>query len=533
MARNYYYVMKRFFSIIFCLLIASMTIAKNNDGKLSMPAVYSDNMVLQCDRDIVLTGTARKGARVKVQIQPCFRVYRGCLLAPRTRLSFSTRADGNGQWRITLPKLPAGGPYRIVVKSGTNEQLVFDDVWMGDVWLFSGQSNMTFKVCEMSAEDAKAVTEEVQKQPVHVLYMQERYLTNNQAWSIEALDDVNAFNYFDLSAGWQRSSDADVQQFSAIAMQMAAIVADSLKRHIGVIINSVGGSATESWIPRQALEERYPEILSDWKNNDIIQPWVRQRARENSALRDTPEQWHPYAPTYLFRAGNEPMGDYALKGVVWYQGESNAHDVKVHERLFPLLVDSWRYWQMNEKMPFLFVQLSSMNRETWPEFRDSQRRLAEQIDDCWMAVCSDVGDSLDVHPKRKRPVAQRLAAQALGNVYGYDVETQGPTIEQATFDKDGNVVLTFSHAEGLHFPKEGVPANAFEFVYDDGKTANAIPRIKDNTVILQKPETKPHSVRFAWQPFTRAIVYNKVGYPASTFIKPLSVASDSYPEGEQ
>lgn len=510
--------MKRSFSILLCLLIAGMLYASKNDVRLSMPAVFSDHMVLQCDKDIVLTGTARENARIKVQMQPCFPVYRGCLLAPRSRSSFSIKADGNGQWTLTLPSLPAGGPYKIVVSSGKKEQLVFDDVWIGDVWLFSGQSNMTFKVREMSADDAKATAEEVKRQPVHVLYMHERYLTNAQQWSIEALDDVNAFNYFDLSAGWQCTDEADVEQFSAIAMEMAAIVADSLKRHIGVIINSVGGSATESWIPQWALGKSFPQMLDDWKNCDIIQPWVRQRAGENCALRNTPEQWHPYAPTYLFRAGNEPLSGLALKGVVWYQGESNAHDTKAHERLFPLLVDSWRRWQKDDRMPFLFVQLSSMNRPTWPEFRNSQRCLAKEIEHCWMAVCSDVGDSLDVHPKRKRPVGQRLAAQALGNVYGFHVETQGPTIEQATFDKDGNVVLTFSHAEGLHFPEEGVPDNAFEFVFADGHVVNATPRIEGNCIVLKKPDNTPQSVRFAWHPFTRASLYNKVGYPASTFV---------------
>lgn len=480
-------------------------------GGLRMPSIYGDNMVLQCEQPIRISGTANSGCNVNVTLRP--------LNERRSLLTAQTVVAENGHWSVQLPARPAGGPYSLTIQTDAKEKAEYNNVWLGDVWLFSGQSNMTFKTCEMSNADAQLTLQEASRQPLHIMYMRERYLTNADAWTTEQLDTVNALGYFDLSAGWRLSDNPDMPYISAIATHMASILADSLQRHIGVIVNSVGGSATESWIPRSTLEWEYPQILADWKNNDHVQAWVRQRARQNSALRDTPLQQHPYAPAYLFAAGMIPLEHFAMKGVVWYQGESNAHNMELHERLFHLLVDSWREWQGDKQLPFLFVQLSSLNRPSWPRFRDSQRRLANETNHCWMAVSSDKGDSIDVHPKDKRPIAERLAAQALGNVYGYKIETQGPEIQRATHNAKGQVTLTFTHAEGLHTPQDGLPTNAFEICGDDGLFYPANFKIENDRVVLNCPSiSHPCKVRFGWQPFTRAALYNKAEYPTSTFL---------------
>ena len=121
--------------------------------------------------------------------------------------------------------------------------------------------------------------------------------------------------------------------------------------------------------------------------------------RKNLGYPETGATEHPYAPCYLFDAAIAPMEQFPVKGVVWYQGESNDYDIRQHEKLFPILVESWREYWGNPQMPFHFVQLSSLNRDHWPAFRDSQRRLAELIPYCEMAVSSDLGDSLDIHPR--------------------------------------------------------------------------------------------------------------------------------------
>lgn len=132
--------------------------------------------------------------------------------------------------------------------------------------------------------------------------------------------------------------------------------------------------------------------------------WVRERAALNIKQASNPLQRHPYEPCYLFEAGIQPLHRYPIKGIIWYQGESNAHNMEVHERLFPLLVNSWRQ-NWNADLPFYYVQLSSIDRPSWTWFRDSQRRLAQTVSNTGMAVSSDRGDSLNVHPTRKKRLA--------------------------------------------------------------------------------------------------------------------------------
>ena len=213
------------------------------------------------------------------------------------------------------------------------------------------------------------------------------------------------------------TSDRPSVLFSAVGLYFGQMLNDSLDVPVGLILNAVGGAATESWIDRKTLEYCFPDILYNWLDNDFIQEWVRERAAFNIKESGNPFQRHPYEPCYLFEAGIEPLERFPIRGVIWYQGESNAHNIEAHERLFPLLVQSWRSNWDDPDMPFLFVQLSSLNRPSWTWFRDSQRRLAESVPSCAMAVSSDRGDSLDVHPRRKLDVGRRLAAQALYNVY--------------------------------------------------------------------------------------------------------------------
>lgn len=154
---------------------------------------------------------------------------------------------------------------------------------------------------------------------------------------------------------------------------------DSLNVPVGLICNAVGGSPTEAWIDRSTLEYQFPSILKNWTQNDFIQEWVRGRALTNMQKRTDNLQRHPYEPCYLYEAGIRTLEQYPIKGVIWYQGESNAHNMDAHKKLFRLLVESWRRNWQSPELPFYFVQLSSLNRPSWPWFRDSQRQLMLQI----------------------------------------------------------------------------------------------------------------------------------------------------------
>ncbi|MDE5788208.1 MAG: sialate O-acetylesterase, partial [Bacteroidaceae bacterium] len=272
------------------------------------------------------------------------------------------------------------------------------------------------------------------------------------------------------------------------------------------------------WIDRTTLEYQFPEILRDWTRNDFIQDWVRGRAEQNMGKGHAPLQRHPYEPCYLYEASIRLLKTLPITGVIWYQGESNAHNKDAHARLFPLLVQSWRSAWQRPDLPFYYVQLSSIERPSWPWFRDSQRRLLAAVPHSGMAVSSDLGNATDVHPRNKRPIGHRLAVLALHNDYGYtDVVPSGPLFRSVEF-KGSEAWVSFDYAEGLH-TDDNLPLRTFEVAEHEGEFHPAKAEIVGNRVRLTSKDVKrPRFVRYGWQPFTQANLVNGAGLPASTFI---------------
>ena len=201
--------------------------------------------------------------------------------------------------------------------------------------------------------------------------------------------------------------------------------------------------------------------------------------------------------------------------MLWYQGESNAHNVELYEQLLPTMLESWRKaWNTN--FPFYYVQLSSLDRPTWPAFRDAQNRLQKIIPNSGMAVSMDYGDSTDVHPIRKKEVADRLALLALKNSYGKGVAANGPLALKAIKNKQ-QIIISFASSKKLATAdkKELI---GFELVTDKGKHIKTVATAKNNQVIINIPKGENiKSVYYAWQPFTRANLVNEAGLPCSTF----------------
>lgn len=236
---------------------------------------------------------------------------------------------------------------------------------------------------------------------------------------------------------------------------------------MGLICNAIGGAPIESWVDRNTLEYQFPAILKDWMYNDFIQDWVRERAALNIRLSKEKFQRHPYEPCYLYESGIRPLEQYPLKGVIWYQGESNAHNYEAYKLLFNLLISSWRNNWENEELPFCYVQLSSITRPSWSWFRDSQRKMMNEILHTGMAVSSDYGDSLDVHPRNKKPIGERLAHWALNTTYGYThLVPSGPLFRKADF-RDRDILITFDNGEGMRSSDNG-PIRAFEVAEIEG-----------------------------------------------------------------
>lgn len=466
-------------------------------GGLRMPSVYSDNMVLQRGIPLKFSGTADAGTEVHVTLEGPFR-----------RIKTQAVADADGRWETSVRPLKAATGITLTIEGG-GRKLVYENVAAGEVWVCSGQSNMAFMVCESS--DAGPTPSDPD---LRFFDMKAMWHTNNVRWDDEAIASVQRLEYY-RPAGWAACREDNVQTFSAVGYHFGKMLRDSLDVPVGLICNAVGGSAAESWIDRNTLETEFPAIFNNWLGNDFIQDWVRGRAALNIGYPESGATRHPYEPCYLFESGIAPLEKFPVKGVVWYQGESNAHNMEAHEKLFTLLVDSWRSYWNNPQMPFHFVQLSSLNRPSWPWFRDSQRRLAEAVPHCGMAVSSDVGDSLDVHPRQKKPVGERLGRIALHDEYGFKTVPCGPVFTKATARK-GQVVVEFGYAEGLK-TSDGKELRCFEIGDAYGIFHPAQARIEGTKVIIETDGMTPRYIRYAWQPFTRANLVNGDGLPASTF----------------
>lgn len=466
-------------------------------GGLRLPQVYSDNMVLQRDCPLEVRGTANAGEEVTISIA-----------GQKQR----AKTGSDGQWCVRLKPMQAGGPHTLTVSAGKT-RLHFSNVLVGEVWLCSGQSNMEFMLKEAST--ARMDIPQSGNNNIRLLDMKARWLTNPVEWEVSVLDSLNHLQYYKDSQ-WTVCTSASAADFSAVAYYFGKMLQDSLHVPVGLICNAIGGSPTEAWVSRHALEFHLPVLLRNWAKGDP-QNWIRARATLNVKKSTNQFQRHPYEPCYLYESGILPLDKFPVKGVIWYQGESNAPDYETHEKLFHLLVDSWRKNWENPELPFYYVQLSSMDRPSWPWFRDSQRRLLKEIPHTGMAVSSDQGDSLDVHPKNKKPVGERLARQALNRTYGMKaVVPSGPLFRSAEFRK-GAAYVSFDFADGMS-SSDGKALRTFEVAETEGLFYPAKAEIVGDRIKVYSDQVKhPRYVRYGWQPFTRANLVNAQGLPASTF----------------
>ena len=468
-----------------------------NYGGLSMSSLYADYMVLQRDVPLDIHGTANTGEKITVEI--------GGQKASAT-------ADNQGKWSVVLSPIQAAEDLTLTITAG-KQRKVFSHVAVGEVWLCSGQSNMAFMLCQ--AESGKQDIAAADDPQLRLFDMKGRWETYDVAWPASCLDSLNHLQYFHETT-WQPSTSTSALRFSAVGYYYGRMLRQKLGVPVGLICNAVGGAPTEAWVDRNSLETSFPNILSNWLQNDFIHDWVRGRAAKNLTNDQTKLGRHPYEPCYLYESGILPLQRYPIKGVIWYQGESNAHNKDAHAKLFSLLVDGWRQNWNNPDMPFYFVQLSSLNRPSWPWFRDSQLRIMKEISNTGMAVSSDCGDSLDVHPRCKQPIGERLARWALAKTYGQDITPSGPVFSSVTRQADA-LIVSFLYADGLQ-TSDGKAPSCFEIAEEDGLFHPATATIEGNTVRLTSPTIKhPRYVRYAWQPFTRANLVNADQLPASTF----------------
>lgn len=483
------------------------TTAAGAASELQLPMTYGDHMVLQRDTPLELHGRAAAGQYVTISLQDAQHVQRRKI-----------RADYKGFWMVKFPPQHAGGPYTLTFEAGRTKKS-FTDVWVGEVWLCSGQSNMELTLASIAtAKTDIAAADTVSR--LHLFGMPGPWPIYAQVWSQSIIDSIDSGKMRQEGA-WQRCSSQSAPSFSAIGFHFGRMLADSLGCHVGIMCNAVGGSTTEGWIDTTSLRREVPEILEgDWRKNPNIMEWARHRADYNLQKADASvAHRHPYAPAFLFEAALRPLERYGVKGVVWYQGESNADLPRMHERLFPLLEKSWRKELLNPRLPFITIQLSGIStRPSWPEFRNSQRLLADSLPHTWMVVCSDLGDSLNVHPTRKAPVGERSALAALHHVYDFKhVVSAGPSPLSMT-EREGEAVVAFSNSDAMQ-AADGKRIKGFELAGADGVFHPATKVQVVGATIHLTSDSVPHPVRvrYAWQPYPDANLVNRQQLPCSTF----------------
>jgi sialate O-acetylesterase len=478
---------------------------------LSVAPVFGDQMVWPRDVAVPVWGGAAPRAEVEVRFADQVR---------------RVEADVRGQWRVELDPLPAnamGRPLRISMlgTAGLGVRL-FTNVVVGDVWLAAGQSNMRYPVRGVTGPEPALGAEAA---GIRLLRFEEAATGDAGAYKTNQLARLAPGRYF--TGLWRAADRGTVSSFSAVGWFFARrVAADQGGVPIGVIQVAVGGTPIEAWIDRAALTEGFPELVQgNWLDNAQVGAWCRGRARENLRAGAGPADdlgpAHPFKPGFQWAAGIAPLAPFPVKGVLWYQGESNAEEdwqIADHDRLFPLLVTSWRT-AFGRDLPFLFVQLPGLQRPHWPAFRESQRRSLDRLPGLGMAVTIDLGDPRDVHPADKQPVGERLARLALNQVYGRDLLPTGP-LPRTLVQTGDECRVTFDHARGL-VTRDGEAVLGFETRAAEGGFQPARARIEGEQVVLPGPV---HAVRYGWQPFPDPPLnlVNTDDLPASPFLLDMS-----------
>jgi len=473
-------------------------------GGLQMPGVFANDMVLQRNKPIPFFGTGDANEEITVSFSK--------QTLPSSKQTKKTKSDSHGQWKVLLDALPEGGPYTLTVNS-KDKKIMFNGILMGDVWLCSGQSNMLFRL-NQAYEGKQAIAEATNKN-IRLFQFNAIQETDNVAWDSAVLDKTNKLEYF--TGKWEQCNPQSAATFSAIGYFFGQKIQQQEHVPIGLIEVAVGGAPIVSFINRHTMEfdDYLVDELHNWRKSDFIMPWVRERAAKNLENSTDPRQRHPYEPCYNYEAGISKLINTPIKGILWYQGESDAHNVDLYAYNFEKLISSWRMlW--NEDLPFYFVQLSSIDRPSWPYFRDMQRKVSLKIPNTFMAVSSDFGDSLNVHPTHKQRIGGRLALLALKNTYHKDMVASGPTVENV-FQNNKEIVINFSNAKRLK-TRSDEPITGFEVVNEKGDIFSPKATIKENKVILGvNKNEKIIKVLYGFKPFTRANLENEAGLPASTF----------------
>ncbi len=486
-----------FATLIFLSLVP--VLAFPGAAAVRLPALLSDHMVLQRDGPVRIWGWADPGEVVHVSFQEQHP---------------AATADSAGRWEVFLKPLRSGASSEMIVSA--SNRIVIHDVLVGEVWVASGQSNM-----EMQLRLAQDGEREIARSnyPGIRLFEVERRVADAPS--------ANA------GGSWRLCSPESARVTSAVGFFFARDLHRAIRVPVGLIHASWRGSAAQPWISRSALKSepklrpylddwveslaRYPQAIEEWKNAPSRSP------RKAAGPGDAP------SPSGLYNAMVAPLTPYRIRGVIWYQGESNAEneaDAYLYRSVFPVLIEDWRSAWRQGDFPFLFVQLANMtDRPWWPLLRESQSK-ALKLRNTAVAFTIDVGDPQDGHPKNKQPVGARLALAARAVAYGERIEYSGPAFREVT--REGDALRVWFDHIGSGLMVKGPKLSGFLVAGTDGRFVAAEATIEGSSVVVRSAGTPvPTAVRYAWADNPGANLYNREGLPAGPFRTDAGGAGDS------
>lgn len=512
-------ILSKFLSVLFCA-VACQTVLAN--VKTASP--FGNHMVLQRNSKIPVWGTATAGEKVTVAFN-------------RQQLMTTTNAEGN--WRIDLAKVAAGGPYTLTITG--NNSITFTDVYVGEVWVCSGQSNMDMTVAKEDRYWCGVINEATEVTSANYPLI--------RVFDVDFTPAATPQN--ELTGKWETVSPQTVGHLSAAAYFFARDIQKKLKVPVGLITTAFGASTAEAWIREDALVQqpackplvesfkqkltkyytdtaaktKYLADVEKWKSDSAIAKVTGKNIPRGPRNPDPVRDQHN--ATVLWNGMVKPLVPYAMRGALWYQGESNSPTAKIYRQIMETLITDWRQQWAQGSFPFIYVQLANIGKtyDSLPAKGGSEaiKREAQlqnlSIPNTAMVVAIDNADSADmnnVHPKNKQEIGRRLALAALATVYDEKVAYAGPLYDKMEVQGD-KIMLHFKYVNGGLVAKDGV-LKGFAIAGDDKKFAWANATIEGNTVVVSNPGiAAPVAVRYGWGNNPPTSLYNKENLPASPF----------------
>lgn len=477
---------------------------------LQLASVFTDNAVLQRGQAVPVWGKAEPGQNVVIK-------FAG------QEQTATTGKDGRWVARLDPLSVSAKGQTLTAKAAGDSKSVSIQNVLVGEVWVCSGQSNMAFGLG--GSVNGKATIAAAGDDQLRLF-----------AARAQATDEVQE----SIGGSWTVDSPQTAGGFSAVAYYFGKALRKKLGVPVGLIRSAVGGTVAEAWTAREELEKNptlvplfaqqqqrvdaYAKAIEAYKKREpeLLKKYEAAAKKAKDASTRAPRKPTPprdpskskNRPTGLYNGSIVPLQPYAIKGAIWYQGESNSSRGEQYRTLFPAMISSWRRAWGQGDFPFLFVQITP-HRAMSPEVREAQRATTETTQNTAMAVTVDIGHPTDIHPKQKQPIGERLALAARALAYDEVIEYSGPTYDSMSVD--GNqVTLNFKHVGGGLVAKDG-DLKGF-VVYGKDKEAAGTAKISGDTIVVSSDEVSdPVGVRYGWVNVPNVNLYNKAGLPASPF----------------